>query len=329
MPNLTLHGKQLESMFDLLGRDENDMTGSLGWALANSPSFAAALFREIGLSGVNAAEAEVRLQQYETGRGFTDIEIEFRGKFCVIIEAKRGANLPIRRQLVQYARRRQFRRYPSKSKRLVVISECNSDHAAMRLGSYRGIGSPVMPLSWQQVAAIVKKSTTRAPRAEKKLLRELLTYLQQVTNAVRERVDSNWVYVVALGNWKEEGSSITFIDTVEKKRRYYHPAGPYWPAEPPTHIAFRYDGKLQSIHYIEKYESVTNLGTRIPEIEDREHGPVVLYYLGPPFRPEHEVPTGDRILHATRVRCMLDTLFTCRTITEAWELSRKRGGQYD
>ena len=40
----------------------------------------------------------------------------------------------------------------------------------------------------QQVAAIVKKSTTRAPRAEKKLLRELLTYLQQVTNAVRERV---------------------------------------------------------------------------------------------------------------------------------------------
>jgi len=137
-------------------------------------------------------------QPVQSGRGFTDIEIEFRGKFCVIIEAKRRVNLPIRRQLVQYARRRQFLRYPSKSK-----------------------------------------------------------------------------------------------------------------------------------HCIEKYETVTNLVTRIPEIEDREHGPAVLYYLGPAFRPEHEVPTGDRILHATRVRCMLDTLFTCRTITQAWELSKKRGGQYD
>lgn len=329
MPNLTLHGKQLESMFDLLGRDENDMTGSLGWTLANSHVFAAALLREIGLPAANARDAEVRLQQYETGRGFTDIEIELPRKFCVIIEAKRGPNLPTRRQLIRYARRRQFRRYPSKSKRLVVISECNSDYADMHLGSYVGVGAPVTPLSWQRVAAIAKKAAADAPRAQERLLHELLSYLQKLTNAVTERVDSNWVYVLSLSTLIEEGSSISYIEVVEKKRRYYHPVSPHWPAEPPTYLAFRYGGKLRSIHHVEKYETLTNLGTRIVEIANYEHDPVVLYYLGPAFRPDHEVPTGDRILRATRVWCLLDTLFTCRTISEAWELSKKRGGRYD
>jgi hypothetical protein len=327
MPKLTLHGKKLGSMFELLGRDENDMTGSLGWVLANCHSFAAALLREVGLMGVEVAQAEVRLQQYETGRGFTDIEIEVPGKCCLIIEAKRGANLPTRRQLVRYTRRRQFRRYQFKSKRLVVISECNSDCASMRLGAYKGLGSQVLPLSWQEVATILKKSTTKASRSERRLLHGLTIYLQQATNAATKRIDSNWVYVVALGG-KDQDSSISFIETVEKKRRYYHPAGPPWPPVPPTHIGFRYDGKLQSIHYIRKHEIVTNLGTRIPEVEDGEHGPMALYYLGPPFRPDHEVPTGDRIVRAIHVWCMLDTLFTCRTITEAWELSKKRGGRY-
>jgi len=141
-------------------------------------------------------------------------------------------------------------------------------------------------------------------------LRELLTYLKGLTNAAERRADSNWVYVLSLGNWIEEGSSISYIETVEKKRRYYHPVGPQggWPVEPPTYIAFRYDGKLQSIHYIEKCETTTNVGSRIPEIADGEHDPILLYYLGPAFRPDHEVLTGNKILRATRfgacsIRC--------------------------
>jgi hypothetical protein len=316
-------------MFDLLGRDENDMTGSLGWALSQSDSFMAALLHELGLPAGKADEAEVRLQQYEAGRGFTDIEIELPRKFCVIIEAKRGPNLPSRQQLMQYARRDQFRRYGSKSKRLVVISECSPDYANTHLSGYDALGASVTPLSWQRTAAIAKKSARRAPHAEKMLISQLLAYLQGLTNAAEKRVDSNWVYVLSLGDWAEEGSTITYIETVEKKLRYYHPVGPQggWPVEPPTYVAFRYGGKLQSIHYVQRWEAVTNLGTRIPEIADHEHDPVILYYLGAPFRPDHEVPTGGRILRATRVWCVLDTLFTCRTVSDAWQLSKKRAGR--
>jgi len=314
-------------MFELLGRDENDMTGSLGWALSQSQCFLGAFLRELRLPAGSAHEVEVRLQQYEAGRGFTDIEIELSRKFCAIIEAKRGPNLPTRRQLMQYARRSQFRRYPSGSKRLVTISECNPDYAAMHLAGYGGLGAPVTSLSWQRVAAIARESASKAPPGEKRLLHELSSYLQTLTNAAGKSTNSNWVYLLSLSDWVEEGASISYIEIVEKKRRYYHPATPYWPTEPPTYMAFRYHGKLQSIHYVEKHEKLTNLGKRIAEVADQEHDPVVLYYLGPPFRPDHEVPTGDRILRAMRVWCMLDTLFTCRTISEAWELSKKRGGR--
>ena len=64
------------------------------------------------------------------------------------------------------------------------------------------------------------------------------------------------VFVVALSKVAfKEGGDYTWIDVVEKD--YFHPIGRGWPEEPPNYIAFRYDGKLQSVHYIESYEVVT------------------------------------------------------------------------
>ena len=36
MPELLLHGRPVATVFDLLGRDENDMTYALGWGLTRS-----------------------------------------------------------------------------------------------------------------------------------------------------------------------------------------------------------------------------------------------------------------------------------------------------
>ncbi|MBA3236361.1 MAG: hypothetical protein H0T59_10290 [Chloroflexi bacterium] len=36
MPELVLHDRLIPTVFDLLGHDENDMTASLGWALAHN-----------------------------------------------------------------------------------------------------------------------------------------------------------------------------------------------------------------------------------------------------------------------------------------------------
>ena len=72
---------------------------------------------------------------------------------------------------------------------------------------------------------------------------------------------SNWVYVVSLSYAKAGDSCLTYVDIVEKKGKYYHPFGNNWPKEAPNYIAFRYDGKLQSIHHIESYVITRNAHT--------------------------------------------------------------------
>ena len=139
-----------------------------------------------------------------------------------------------------------------------------------------------------------------------------------------QKIDSNWVYVVSLGRWKRKGWKISWIDIVEKRKRYFHPIGVSgWPKEPPNYIAFRYYGELQSIHHIEDYDVLTNMHTKIPEIPDEEWEEHFLYKLGPGFWPEHEVKTGN-IWSNGRVWCMLDTLFTSETIAEARDISYER-----
>jgi hypothetical protein len=100
-------------------------------------------------------------------------------------------------------------------------------------------------------------------------------------------------------------------------------SGGGWPKDPPNYIAFRYDSKLQSIHRIDDYEVVTNMHKQITEIPNEEWEPHFLYKLGPAFRPANEVKTG-KIYPNGRVWCMLDTLFTCDTISKARDISQKR-----
>ena len=38
LSDLSLHGRKLESIFELLGSAEDDITYSLGWVLAHSPN---------------------------------------------------------------------------------------------------------------------------------------------------------------------------------------------------------------------------------------------------------------------------------------------------
>jgi hypothetical protein len=138
-----------------------------------------------------------------------------------------------------------------------------------------------------------------------------------------QNIDSNWVYVVSLGSDTPEGWKLSWIDVVEKRRRYFHPVGDGWPKEPPNYIAFRYHGKLQSIHHIDGYTVFDDPHKEFPEIPTGDWGPHFLYQLSPPFAPAHEVRTGN-IYPNGRVRCMLDTLFLAKTISEARDMSKKR-----
>ncbi len=74
---------------------------------------------------------------------------------------------------------------------------------------------------------------------------------------------------------------------------------------------------------IEGAEIVTNMHSKIREIPKQQWEPYFLCKLGRPFAPGREVRVG-RIYRNGRVWCMLDTLFTSKTIAQARDHSKKR-----
>jgi hypothetical protein len=311
----------MKSVFQLLGEHENDISYSVAWGLTQCPSFLKVFLQSVLQWNGNVDEVEIRMQEYEKGKGFTDIEIELTQKFHLIIEAKRGWNLPGIAQLLKYATRTSFLQSPCPDKRLIVLSECSKDYAKHRVPDQVN-GFPVEVLSWKDYYQFSKLAHASGTHAEKRLLQELNVYLGSLMTMQKQ--DSNMVYVVSIGGGSPEGWTISWRDIINKKMRYFHPVGGNgWVKEPPNYIAFRYDGKLQSIHHIEGYEVATNMSKVFPEAKDEEWEPSFVYHLGAPFAPNKVVKTGN-VYPNGRVWCMLDTLFTCSTISEARDLTKSR-----
>lgn len=105
MPSLLLHDREVSTIYDLLGHRENDMTAALGWGLAQSPQLLSALVTAVVDSRVDPSEAIVRMQEHHATGGFTDVEILVPDRLHLILEAKRGWNLPSTDQLEHYAQR--------------------------------------------------------------------------------------------------------------------------------------------------------------------------------------------------------------------------------
>jgi hypothetical protein len=322
MTELFLHGKQITTVFELLGKKENDITYSLGWALSRSHSFLRRfLMQTIEYHG-EVSQASILLQHYQKAKGTTDIEIDLPGQFHIIVEAKRGWRLPNGKQLEKYALRLANRTSPKR--RMLVLSECSPEYAEHHLKCKEIHQIPIQIVSWKQAALMARISAMRGNHAEKRLLKELHAYLRRATTM--QDIESNRVYVVALASGTRKGWGISWIDMVNKRMKYFHRMGVNgWPKEPPNYIAFRYRGKLQTIHHIESYKVITDLHEAFREIPSKECEPFYLYTLGAAIVPRKEVRTG-KIFANGRVWCMLDTLLTCQTIAEARDLSKRRKG---
>ncbi|RJO61001.1 hypothetical protein C4544_03945 [candidate division WS5 bacterium] len=316
MSEIYLHGNQIESVFELLGDKENDITYSIGWAFANSPSFLNAFIKNVSGKIFND-ESVVSLQEFKHGSGITDIEIR-SNNYHIIIEAKRGWLTPGIGQLNQYAKR--LKAVGDQHNFIVTMSACSRDYASLHLPAYIH-NIPVRHFSWKDISRLTG-NVLNASHAEKKLLAELRTYLRRIVNMQDQ--ESNMVYVVSLASGTPEGYSISWIDIVEKKKRYFHPVGSGWPSNPPNYIGFRYYGMLQRIHHVESWKIVDDLHSEIKEIKKGMTGdPHYIYKLGPPIIPEKEIKTGN-IFRNGRVKAMLDLLLTCNTISEARDKTQIR-----
>ena len=127
----------------------------------------------------------------------------------------------------------------------------------------------------------------------------------------------NMVYVVSLSKApiKADGDC-TWVDVVEKDKCYFHPVGKGWPKEPLNYIAFRYDGELQGVHYIESYKVVTDPSS-VNKNWLKSDFDQFLYKLGPAMKPSSTVKSGK--IWNQHHRCIIDTLLSgaYKTIREA------------
>lgn len=320
--DLTLYGRPVGTVFDLLGDKENDITYSLGWALAESEQLSGALLGDVIPAASELTAEAVHLQEGVSGAGFTDIEIlAGDGEVHVVIEAKRGYSLPQLAQLQRYATRTQ----PPPSA-LIVCAEASADFAAGKLPNAVA-GVPVRYRSWREIEALVSVAANDARRhAEKRLLRDLSHYLKGVMTM--QDVSSNLVYVVSLGT-EIEDTGISFRDVVVDHDTYFCPVGGgagRWPKEPPNYLGFRFDGKLQQVRHVERYRIADDSYAGFEPLKgkvdwaDERHW---VFDLGPVMEPMHEVRTG-RLYRAQRVWVALDLLLTCETIAEARDRTKVR-----
>lgn len=312
---LTLHNKPVTSVFELLGTKENDITYSLGWALSQCPSLCRDLLRRVFPHQSEIQIEAIRLQEHAHAGGFTDIEL-IGPHAHVIVEAKRGWQVPGKAQMTKYADR--LLRSEAPLKALVAMSECKPEFAAIHLCD-RVQGLPVHHFGWDELARMTRTRTRT--HAEKRLLAELRAYFTRIVKMQDQ--ESNRVYVVSLSNDCPAWSSVTWKEIVTKHNLYFHPVGEGWPKAPPNYIAFRYAGCLQHVHHIDKYEVIKEYPKTLADKKGEFEGNHFLYTLGPEIRPAKTVKTG-KLFRNGRVWSALDLLLTCDSISEARDKTKKR-----
>jgi len=309
------------TLFDLLGESENDMSAALGYALAHAPAFLRRVVADLvpDWSG-SLKDAVVALQTARPDEGITDLELRLGEDLFAIFEAKRGVEFPSVTQLIQYAP--VAARNPAATRLLVTLT--NRSPAAAAADDYPTAlhGVPVCHWSWRQVRDLGRAArSAERTLAAKRLLDQFTSYLGAILGM--ETRFSNMVRVVSLGAGRPPGWALGWRDVVEQYGRYFYPVGKGLP-DPPNYIAFRYDGRLQSIHHVEAVEVFTRPRTLFPEAADEVWQPCYCLTLGPKIVPPHVVKNGPRIQRGAHCDCMLDTLLTAATISDALTETQRR-----
>lgn len=319
MVPLKIGNRTVATVFDLLGSAENDLTYALGWALSNADGFASALLSDV--VGADAGDVlEVTLQRFEKpDRGFTDIEL-YATKSHVIIEAKKGWQVPGPAQLARYAARPPGDIEP----RLLSVSAASREwvtHGGHLPNQVADV--PVVHRSWGDLAQLAERTSRTGSNASKRLLRELAHYLKGA--ARMQNVSSNWAYCVSLSGGAVPGSTIDWMDVPLVHNIYFHPYGKKWPATAPNYMAFRWKGAVQRFAHVDSVKIVDDIAEALPGIVEPGAitGPHAVYSLGPPIKLPTPLKKGN-IFGSARVWVMVDLLFTCADLKEATVASQER-----
>jgi hypothetical protein len=326
---IRLNGEPVETVFDLLGRKENDITYALGWGLAQAPPLMKAFLELAGAPTLGFEDAEVDLQLHrveDSGSAITDIEITTPAT-KVIVEAKRGWGLPSSEQLAKYTPR--LARDTTPDRRLVVLTQWGEEeYVRHHLGDALD-GHPIATVGLAKIA----EAGRRLARLERQVrLRQLLDELARYLLSVAEMGNphDNRVYVVSLSTEISE-AGVSYIEVVESLGLYWYPAGGRggWPKTPFNYMGFRYRGELQGIRHVERSRLVAELADAVPNVSSPSWGPAFVLALGAPIPIPAGIRTGAQIVRSARRVIDVDLLLTSATISEAYAKTRARHAEFE
>lgn len=287
------YGNRIKNIFQLLGNHENDITKSIAYTLSKCEHFAINFLHELGINVLNL-DLDILIITYQQTQedGISDIEILYPSKFHIIIEAKKGVNLPSPSQLTKYAN--DLNKTLEPIKLICTLSDSQYIQASSLIPREIS-GVPIKHSMYSKIINLIDKSKVSAKSYTKRILDELKEYLKGVVSMQDNH--SNTVYVVPLN----ENS----VREHDKERTYHCPVGRRFLKSPENYLGFRFGGKLQYINHVEKYETYSENGI-----------PMFKFYLGPDIIPSKTIKTGGKY-RGTKCYCDIDLLLTCDTIVEA------------
>ena len=156
MAEITVTGDRIETVFDLLGHKENDITYALGWGLAQSDDLLSRFLELVAAPEADVDAATLDLQRYrkdESHAGITDIEIS-SPLAHIIVEAKRGWDIPEREQLLLYLPALEASRAAGKDVRFVVLTQWGEDAYVKSLLGAEIVGVPIVTLGLGELAEV-------------------------------------------------------------------------------------------------------------------------------------------------------------------------------
>ena len=209
----------VQSLFRLVGNDEDALTYGLGFLMAHDSSFCTKLLRSFGLSlpRTFVHSYAVHLQEVtDKGFGRRDIVVAADG-IRIVIEAKIGRSVPTAAQLIQYAAEKQvweqYKRRYIVALTQVELSPSARDEVREKLAQLR-LGINFKEAQWHNILELViHHRPSDASEVSQYLFDEFSRYarrdynmgyydaevLIQDVNPLNAKIyEQGWVYVTAL-----------------------------------------------------------------------------------------------------------------------------------
>ena len=258
MASLARYGREVTTVFDLLGRTEPALTAALGWTMIRSPRLLEAVLTRLELPATPSEAATVHLETADKA-GRTDIELH-TPTARVIIEAKQGWILPGMAQLEAYAPRFSEGAAAELASRFVTLSDSTAAWAHQALPGHIA-GVPVIHWSWDEVRELISEARGSARGHERNWLDQMEAYMGSATS--KRPVTDSLAYCIVITD--DLFGDVSFRDYVVKQRVYFHPlSGGGWPTVPPNFLAFRWKGAVRQVNRVLKHEIIARLSDRYP-----------------------------------------------------------------